>query len=96
MNDLERRLIEDRALRDSALRLFRSDLQVIREDLRERPVSARISSRLGDAAMDVLDEAVDYADDNRGKVAAAVAAVVVWFARKPLLGALADLLDPME
>ena len=51
MNDLERRLIEDRALRDSALRLFRSDLQVIREDLRERPVSARISSRLGDAAM---------------------------------------------
>jgi hypothetical protein len=39
--------------------------------------------------MDILDEAVDYAEANRGRVAAAAAAIVLWFARAPLLNGLA-------
>ena len=88
MSVLERRMAEDKALRDAALRLFRSDLALVREDLRDRPAGARIADRIGDATMDMLDDAVDYADENRGKVAAGAIAIVVWFARGPIVDAL--------
>jgi hypothetical protein len=81
-------MIEDKALRDSALRLFKSDLALIRGDLHERPVGARLSDRVGDAAMDMLDDAVDYAEENKGKVAAGIAAAVLWFGRGLILDAL--------
>ena len=34
----------------------------------------------------MVDDAIDYAEDNKGWVAAGAAAVVLWFARKPILG----------
>ena len=88
MSPLERRMIEDREVRDAALRLFKADLGLIRGDLDDRSIGARLSDRVGDATMDMLDEAVDYAEANRGKVAAGVAAAVLWFARGPILDAL--------
>ena len=91
MSELESRLTEDRALRDAALGVFRSDLRFIREDLGVRGVGGRIADRIGDSAMDMLDDAVDYAEDNRGQIAAAVAAVILWFARAPLLNGLAQI-----
>ncbi len=96
MSELEARLAEDRALRDAALRLFRSDLALIRGDLDERGLGERAKDRLGGAALEMLDDAVDYAENNRGWVAAGAAAVVLWFARKPILGWLADQLDEGE
>jgi hypothetical protein len=42
--------------------------------------------------MEMLDEAADYAEDNKGKVAAGIAAVILWFARGPILDAVATLL----
>lgn len=92
MNATEARLKEDQALRNAALAVFQTDLRFIREDLAARGVGGRIADRLGDATMDVLDDAVDYAEANKGQVGAAVAAAVLWFARKPLLGGLAGLL----
>lgn len=89
MSPLEARLAEDRRLRDAALDVFSTDLRFIRQDLRARSVGQRISDRIGDSAMDILDEAVDYAEANRGRVAAAAAAIVLWFARAPLLNGLA-------
>jgi hypothetical protein len=89
MNELEVRLAEDRKLRDAALEVFSTDLRFIKQDLHARSVGKRITDRIGDSALDVLDEAVDYAEANRGRVAAAVAAVVLWFARVPLLNGLA-------
>jgi hypothetical protein len=91
MSALERRLAEDRALRDAALGVFRTDLAFIREDLNARGVGGRIADRIGDSAKDMLDDAVDYAEDNRGQVAAAIAAIVLWFARAPLLNGLAQI-----
>lgn len=88
MNPLQVRLAEDRALRDAALEVFSTDLHFIRQDLRARSVGKRITDRIGDSAMEIVDEAVDYAEANRGKVAAAVAAIVLWFARTPLLNGL--------
>jgi hypothetical protein len=85
---METRLAEDRKLRDAALEVFSTDLRFIRQDLRARSVGTRIADRIGDSAMDVVDEAVDYAEANRGRVAAAAAAIVLWFARTPLLNGL--------
>lgn len=89
MKSLEVRLSEDRKLRDAALEVFSTDLRFIREDLRAKGVGERIADRIGSSAMDVVDEAVDYAEANTGRVAAALAAIVLWFARTPLLNGLA-------
>lgn len=93
MSALTGRLAEDKALRDAALELFKSDIALIRDDLDERGVGARAKDRLGAAAVSMLDDAVDYAQDNKGWMAAGAAALVLWFARKPILARIADLLD---
>ena len=89
MSDLEQRLAEDRVLRDAALDLFRADLALIRGDLKERSVGGRVADRLSESALEMVAEAADYAEANKGKVAAGIAAVVLWFARGPILDALA-------
>ena len=96
MSDLAGQLAEDKALRDAALRLFKSDIALIRGDLDERGVGARARDRVGEAAMGMVDDAIDYAEDNKGWVAAGAAAVVLWFARKPVLRWLANVLDAEE
>jgi hypothetical protein len=93
VSDLASRLAEDKALRDAALQLFKSDVALIRADLDTRGIGARAKDRLGDAALGMLDDAIDYAENNKGRIAAGAAALVLWFARKPILGWVADLLD---
>ena len=88
MSDLERRLAEDKTLRDAALALFKADLALVRADVNERGIGARIGKRLGEGTKATLDDAVDLAEENKGKLAAAVAAVVLWFARGPILDAI--------
>jgi len=92
VNDLEHRLAEDRSMRDAALALFQADLALIRADLAERGVGGRIADRIGEASMDMVDEAVDYAEENKGKVAAGFAALLLWFARGPILDLLTGLI----
>jgi hypothetical protein len=92
VSDLEHRLAEDKALRDAALALFKADLALVRADLDERGIGQRVADRLGESTMEMLDEAADYAEDNKGKVAAGIAAVILWFARGPILDAVARLL----
>jgi hypothetical protein len=88
MNALKVRLAEDRKLRDAALEVFSTDLRFIKQDLHAHSVGQRITDRVGDSAMQIVDEAVDYAEANRGYVAAGIAAIVLWFARAPLLNGL--------
>ena len=92
MSVSEAHLAEDKALRDAALAVFQADLKFIRQDLDARGIGGRIADRLGDATLDMVDEAADYAEDNKGQVAAALAAIVLWFARAPILHGLAALL----
>ena len=96
MSDLEQRLAEDKALRDAALALFKADLALVRADLDERGLAARIKDRVGESTMEVLDDAVDIAEDNKGKVAAGIAAVILWFARGPILDAVGRLIGDDE
>ena len=92
MSVSEAHLAEDKALRDAALAVFQADLKFIRQDLDARGIGGRIADRLGDATLDMVDEAADYAEGHKGQVAAALAAIVLWFARAPILHGLAGLL----
>ena len=96
MSDLERRLTEDKVLRDSALALFKADLALVRADVNERGIGARIGKRLGEGTMETLDDAIDYAEENKGKIAAGIAAVILWFTRGPIIDALERLFDDEE
>ncbi|WP_375289789.1 hypothetical protein [Qipengyuania sp.] len=80
-------MIADLHLRDAARELVRADIRNIKADLRARGVGARAMDRLAEGASDVYDEAMDVAADNKGALAAILAAVVLWFARNPILQA---------
>ena len=96
MNGPEQRLAEDKALRDAALALFKADLALVRADLAERGLGQRIADRVGESTLEMLDEATDFAEENKGKVAAGIAAVILWFARGPILDALGRLIGSDE
>jgi hypothetical protein len=93
---IARRLAEDRALRDAALALFKADLRFIRNDLAQRGIGERVADRLGDSAKELVDDAVDYAGSHKSVVTAAAAAVVLWFARRPILRGLGELFGTDE
>ena len=82
---LEREFREDRLLRDAARALVEADLAQLKASLAERSIPERIGDRIGEGANDVLDEAVAVADENKGVVATLVAAIILWFARHPLI-----------
>lgn len=86
MNDpIEYQLRQDRALRSAARALFHADLAHLRANLSGKSISSRIIDRIGDGAADVLDEAMDVAENHRGAIATLVAAIVLWFARHPIM-----------
>ena len=62
-------------------------MTVIRSEMKARGPGARLADRLSEGAMDMLDEALDYAQDNPGKLAAGAAVVGLWLARGPILRA---------
>ena len=88
--DLEAQLREDRMLRDAALALFKADVSHVRADLTSRGIGARLVDRIGDGAVDVFEEAVEVADNHRGALATLVAAIVLWFARNPIMSLFSD------
>lgn len=87
---LERRLREDRALRNAAWALFEADIAHLRASLAGKSISSRIVDRIGEGASDVLDGAMEVADNNKGVIATLIAAIVLWFARNPLIDLFTD------
>lgn len=85
MSDLDRRMREDRALRDAARALFTADVAHVRNQLNGKSLSQRVIGRVGDGAKDVLEQAADTADNHRGTIALLLGAVALWFARHPLM-----------
>lgn len=80
-------MIADRHLRDAAKELVVADFRNLKADLAARSVGARAVDRIAEGASDVYDEAMEVASDNRGALAAIVAALALWFARNPILKA---------
>lgn len=83
-------MIEDKALRDAALALVKADVEQLRADLDVRNLGSRFVDRMSEGASDMLDEAADLADNNRGVLAALVAALLIWLARNPILALFDD------
>lgn len=81
----KRRLAEDRAMRDAALEIFRTDLTQIKMDLKSKGVGGRIADRLGDGARDMAEDAATAAEANYGKIAALAVGGALWAFRNPLL-----------
>lgn len=86
-SDLAQRLRADRALRNAAHALVRTDLANLKHDWNDRGLAARSVDRLKEGATDVYDEAVSVASDHRGVLVALLAAISVWFARHPIVAA---------
>lgn len=84
--ELERQLREDRMLRDAARAMLDADVAYLRSSLAGRSIPSRIADRIGEGATDALDEATEFAERHRGVVAGLLAAVILWFARHPLIG----------
>lgn len=87
---LERRMREDRAMRDAALANVKADISHIKADFAAKGVASRFADRMTEGAVDVFEEAVEVADNNRGVLATLVAAVAVWFARNPIMELFSD------
>ncbi|UOR08095.1 hypothetical protein LCM18_07560 [Qipengyuania flava] len=85
MTDRRLRMLEDKHLRDSARALVEADVEHIKADFANKGMAKRALFRLRENAGELYDEALDVADSNKGTVAAVFAALVVWFARNPLL-----------
>ena len=88
MSDRKAQMIADRYLRDSARALVDADIAHIKADFAHKSLGQRAMDRVTEGAMGLYDEAIEVAEDNKGALAALVAAVVVWFARNPLLSLL--------
>lgn len=85
MTDRRLRMLEDKHLRDSARALVEADVEHIKADFANKGMAKRALFRLRENAGELYDEALDVADSNKGAVTAVFAALVVWFARNPLL-----------
>lgn len=84
MTSRSEQLLHDRHLRDAARALVSADIDNLRADLSIRGLGERAIDRIVSGASDVYDEALDVAADNKGALAAIIAAVVLWFARNPI------------
>lgn len=72
-------------LRDAARALLDADIANLRANYAARGISTRIKERISEGAADVLDEAIAVTEDNKGVIATLIAAIVLWFARHPIM-----------
>ncbi len=87
---LERQMTEDRALRNAARTLVQADVDHLKADLKVKGVASRFADRMTEGAVDVFEEAVEVAEDKKGVLATLIAAVVIWFARNPIMSLFDD------
>jgi hypothetical protein len=87
-DELERQLREDRMLRDAARAMVSADVAHLRASLAGRSIPNRIADRIGEGAHDAMDEVAELATEHKGIVAAAIGALILWFARHPLINLL--------
>jgi hypothetical protein len=76
----------DRANRKAARGLFDTRLAQVKADLAARSIGGRIAAKAKGDALALADEAVAVAKENKGLIAATLAALAAWAFRAPLLG----------
>jgi len=95
MSALERRMREDRQLRDEAKALLREELDHAKGKVAPSVLRDRLAEKISDKAVAIGERAGDLAERHGRKVAiagiAAAGAAGVWLARRPILAGLAAL-----
>lgn len=86
-------VMADRHMRDAARALVDADVANLRADLAFRGIGERALGRVVEGASEVYDEAMEVASDNKGALAAIVAALVLWFARNPIRETVEEFVD---
>lgn len=86
MSERLRRFHEDRELRNAARAVVKADVGHLRESLTSKTLFSRVGDRIGEGARDVFDTAKGAADDHPGVAGVIFGALILWFARSPLLG----------
>lgn len=89
MNALDKQFARDRALRDAAWGLVRADITHLRADLEHRPLARRAADRAAHEAQKQFVQARKFVSENKAAVAIGALPLVLWFARKPILGGIA-------
>lgn len=84
MSEAESRLAADKANRKAARGLFDRRLAQVRADLAARSVPGRIKAKATDELAKGIEQGVTIAKDSKGIIAGTVAALALWFFRKPL------------
>lgn len=85
MNEAERQLAEDRAVRRQARGLFDTRLAQVKADYEARGIGGRIKAKAADRAFDAADQAIDVARQSKGIIAATIGALALWIFRAPLV-----------
>ncbi len=93
MSKLDQQFREDRALRNSALAMFKADIEHVKTGLSGKSLAERTVSRVMAGAKDALETTGEKAGDSKGVLAVVVAAIAVWFAREPIMEAFNNELD---
>jgi hypothetical protein len=79
------RMEQARQARNIARASFDGDLAQVKADLAARGVGGRIADKASDTATQVLADAIEIADNNRAVVAGTIAALGLWFMRRPII-----------
>lgn len=93
MTRLPSRFTEDRALRDAARAVLTEDVERLRASLAEQGIASRVSSgvtstvsaRIRTGARDIFEEVKTQAGDRKGVLGVLIGAIILWFARGPIL-----------
>ena len=88
MTERRAQMLADRHLRNSARALVEADIENLKADFNQKTLGERAFDRVREGALDVYEEALDVAENNKGALAALIAAIVVWFSRNPILSLL--------
>ncbi len=87
---LARQLRQDRSLRHAARALVDADIAKFKTDFSGKALKTRALDRVTEGAADMLEEAVEVAQNNKGALITLVLAIGLWFARNPILSLFSD------
>lgn len=84
MTGPEERLMQDRANRNAARSLVDAELAQIKADLAARGIGGRIADQASSEVKQAANTALAVAKESKGIIAGTVAALGLWFFRKPI------------
>jgi hypothetical protein len=97
MSEAERNLTADRATRNAARGAFDSHLARLRGEVEAKGgIVGKVKDEAGKQLLDAGKQGLAIAGESKGIIAGTVAALGLWFFRKPLIDAAKNLFDKSE